>query len=539
MRITLNLIYKYRRYFIILPFFLILSLFVFFPTIFGSPLWDDWSFIFRNSFMHQNTSILAYFNGTEERAWPVFHTFLWFLLKLFKDNYSYYHLVSIFLHGLNGYLCWVLLKKLEFKNCLLLAIIFMVHPLHLFTVGWIIQIKTLLSIMFFFTSLITFFEYYKNNKILYLLLSITFFGISVFSKSTTAIFSLCLILSYPLIRKEKSIRQFISIVSPFVILSFCAVTYTVWELHNRQLILAIISLFLIIFLWFKFGPFLKRNYFLILPLIFSCSLIRLSYLSNFNILIGSISILFFFLVFIYQEKIKRFKKSFLIFCFIFSFYILSVEEMLLPYIVKTPVDNIVMTLKNFIRYCMFIVYPSENFLFSQNTLLSFSALEFSLIFCFFTLFYLGFRKLSTNNFNLTQVGLIFFSATILPFCGIFLLPIFGFTNFVPYWLSIPYIGILPLISHLLKSKTQLSIVALILLSVTHIQSYKFINNEEVFLESIEKSPDLKILQISLLEHYIFTYECKKARNLFKDLHGDPFLIRFSIEKKVNNCKGDR
>lgn len=454
----------------------------------------------------------------------------------FKESFSYYHLLSILLHGFNGYLCWILLEKLKIKYSFLLAVIFLVHPLQLFTIAWIIQIKTLLSLFFFLLSLIFLHKFYSAKKYYFYAVSILAFTASVLSKSTTSIFGIFILAILPFLKNQQSYKKMVFTLVPFVLLSMMGITKTVWDDHLKTLSLfALISFFALIAI-IKFHKNIKNNVYYIFPSLAYLGIIYFSLSNGVNyIVLGTCSAIFI-LTFRCRSFIKKIEIFFQTFCIFSLFYTLPMGKILMSAMTTFSVSNIVISMKNFIRYILFIFYPFDNYLFPQNTTTNFSSIEFLYLFIFFSLIFYFYKYLLLQKELSLQLGIIYFSLTLLPFCGIFILPIYSYTNFSPYWLSIPFVGFLPLISHPFNSQKPLIIIALILLTITHIQSYKFIQTENVFLESLSQSSSPNTVKVSLVEHYVFTGNCIKAREAFEDIKGTSIAKIFSTSKKVNNCK---
>jgi hypothetical protein len=513
----------------------VLSLLIFSPTIFGTPLWDDWSFIFRNAQLRYNTSLLSYFNGAEVRAWPFFHATLWLMLKTFKQNYYLYHLTNIFLHGINGFLCYKLLRKINIKNSFLIALIFMAHPLQLFIVGWIIQIKTLLATTFLLLTLIFLHRFYEKKKIVNLILAIIAYGISVFSKSTTSAFSLCLIGIYPFLKNKKQAKSYILIILPFCALSLFAASMTVWDASLRSQLVFIIGVSIASYFLFKNYRYFLNNLAITSAIVFTLSILKFSYMADELPLVFFFLIIFWFSLFKFEIRNKKRLSLFVVFCFISSFYALSLNVILSSISPQVQAERILFTFKNLIRYVEFLFLPFDNNLFSLSTKVSFTSFEFIQIFTVLLILFYFARKLYCEKQYMVLIGFVFFLITILPFCGFFIIPIFSYTNFIPYWLSIPMIGLLPVIDYLIDSKKILILLVSAFICITHIQSYKFYHTENIFLESIKKLPN-PLFQVALVEHYVFTGDCQKARTLLSEIQNQELLIEFNTEKKVIQCK---
>lgn len=451
-----------------LSVFIAFSLAIYWPSLFGGPFWDDWVYIFRayRNQMNASSPLIFFPGGAESKSWPVFFTIIWGMFKIFKHHYLLYHLTNITFHGLNGFLIWKILKKVHIENAFLWALIFTVHPLHLFTVAWIIQSKTIFSITFFLCSLWFYIKFYQRQKIVYQVLMFFFFGLSLLTKSATAGFALVLLFSFLFFRKKMSWKKYTAFfVAPILLLSFLAVARTAWTYNIKD--------------YFREEKILTST--TVSP----------------------------YLVY------KRVEVS-------------NVEG---------PEERFLITAKIFGRYCAFVFFPiGGDHIFQEASQLDFSSYEFAIILAVITGLIVLSHYFYRRKLYFELLSFLFFCVSILPLCGAFYLSIFSTTNFNPYWLSIPVLGLLPAGAHFFKSRNDLIIVIALFAGLTHWQSYQFINTEELFLDSIRKSPEQKIFQASLIDHYVKTYQCKKARDLFAEYSktGSPKL--FKLDEKVLRCE---
>jgi tetratricopeptide (TPR) repeat protein len=110
-----------------------------------------------------------------------------------------YHLTNIVIHGLNGLLVYVLLRRLHGERLLSLvaAAIFLLHPVQVESVGWISERKGLLSLFF---MLVSWLEYYRYRAATYgagraaYLLSLTAFLLSMLAKTSSVVLPVILLL---------------------------------------------------------------------------------------------------------------------------------------------------------------------------------------------------------------------------------------------------------------------------------------------------------------------------------------------------------
>lgn len=440
---TLKLFSKKEKLIIVFCYFLLITLFVFFPVIYGDPFWDDWIFIFRNEHFY-NQSFLSYFpGGNESRSWPMFFTSMWVFLRLFGSHYFLYHLASLILHSVNGFLIYRLANRFKLKWPWLLTLLYLIHPHQILTVGWIMQFKTILSIFFMLIALESLCKFYETEKESFFLASLVLYTFSLLSKSTT----LCLIFTIPFIvptlKKKISLKKMAIISGPFILLGVLAFVRTIWSYRE--------------------------------------AILNEAYSAN---------------------HIK---------------------------------DRLLLSLKVFSHYLEFLIWPTKNLLFQKSVLLDLSAREFLEIFvaCVFIL-WLG-REIFKKNEPILKGSFIFFMTSLFPFCGLVFIPIFSFSNFIPYWLSIPSLGLIPIIGHFASHKKILIALVIGFALVSHVQSYSMKNPEKIIIDSLEHTPNQKLFYVTLIEHYVYSGECTKAREAHTKLTELSGSQEIPLLTKVNRC----
>jgi hypothetical protein len=461
-----------------LIFFLVFSLVIYWPTLFGEPFWDDWVFIFKNFMLQlEHINPLSFFISDKEvKSWPVFYSIIWGMLKLFKNHYFFYHLTNIVVHSLNGFMLFKILSRFRVANPILWALLYIAHPIHLFTVSWIIQLKTVTSILFFLFSINYFTSYLKDLKTKNYILFILFFILSLLTKSTVAGLAVVICISFPLFKDKIPFKKFTT--------------------------MFLIPLFLV-------G---------------GLALYRTSKLYHLNGQLSKEEIL--------SRKNINFSDS--------NITDKPTEESLQPgeqlYFFIGTTDKILLSAKNFSRYVAYIFLPLNTAqLFHERTNLTFISIEFLAIFFVVSFFLYSLKVLYEKKYFLELSGIYFFFVTLFPFCGVVFLPIFSYSNFVPYWLSIPLLGLIPVGSRYITSKNTLLCIVLIAGIWTHWQTYQFINTEDLFIESIKREPNKFIYKVSLVEYYVNTYQCEKAKNTYETLPIDYNPKLFNLEEKVKFC----
>ncbi len=188
---------------------------------FGHISWDDPEMVFKNKAV-QTFDIKALFTnhyvGNYIPITMLVHAIGWLL---FENNDGGHHFINILFHIINGVLIYQL-GKLLFKNNIVAnfgAIIFLLHPLQVESVGWISELKNILSTTFYLTGLIYYLKYLSEKPQKYYLLTFLFFILGCLSKSSVVIFPIIL-LCIDVFANKKFTFKFILNKIPFLVVAF-------------------------------------------------------------------------------------------------------------------------------------------------------------------------------------------------------------------------------------------------------------------------------------------------------------------------------
>lgn len=175
---------------------------VFYPNILNDWVnWDDYNYIINNYLVHgfSFNRILEIFKTPQVMGnyHPV--TLLSYALEyeFAGPNAKVFHITNIILHTVNSVLLFVFIEKL-FGNkawSFSVALLFVIHPMHLESVAWISARKDLLFTMFMFLGLILYFNYINKKTWYSYLFIFTFFVLSLLSKGMAIIFPALLVLT--------------------------------------------------------------------------------------------------------------------------------------------------------------------------------------------------------------------------------------------------------------------------------------------------------------------------------------------------------
>jgi tetratricopeptide (TPR) repeat protein len=127
-----------------------------------------------------------------------------------------YHLSNLIFYLLNVIALFFFLNKTGIKEeiSFLLSLLFSVNPIFSNVVAWIPARGDLLLCLFSLLSFMTFIEYFKNGKKVYLILHVVVIAVAIFSKESAVLLPAILLLYYYFVLKKKfRLKE----ISPFLI----------------------------------------------------------------------------------------------------------------------------------------------------------------------------------------------------------------------------------------------------------------------------------------------------------------------------------
>ncbi len=114
-------------------------------------IWDDDQYIYANPLLLEWSGLFTiWFRPRESpQYYPAVFTTLWIEQKLFGSTPGGYHLINVVIHGINGVLCYLILRQLAIRAAFWIALAFILHPIQVESVAWVTEIKNLLSATFY------------------------------------------------------------------------------------------------------------------------------------------------------------------------------------------------------------------------------------------------------------------------------------------------------------------------------------------------------------------------------------------------------
>jgi hypothetical protein len=150
------------------------------PALNGLPIWDDLSFWFNDPvIVHE----YAFFDIWKRFAWPFSVSLQKLLWQFAGENFWFYHLFNLALHFLNAWLLYLIAGRLNLPLRRWLFIFFLFHPVNVITVAWMIQLKTILCMLFALISFYFILRAQENKK--WMIWAWLAFLVSIFSKSAS------------------------------------------------------------------------------------------------------------------------------------------------------------------------------------------------------------------------------------------------------------------------------------------------------------------------------------------------------------------
>jgi tetratricopeptide (TPR) repeat protein len=175
---------------------------------FGHISWDDPEMVFKNEAIKSFNIKMFFTNHYVGNYLPITmiaHALGWLF---FGNSDSGHHFLNILFHLINGILVYNLGKRL-FKNesvANIGAVIFLLHPLQIESVGWISELKNVLSTTFYLSALLSYISYNEQKKQKDYLLTFLFFILGCLSKSSVVVLPLSLICIDIISQQRVSIR---------------------------------------------------------------------------------------------------------------------------------------------------------------------------------------------------------------------------------------------------------------------------------------------------------------------------------------------
>lgn len=192
----------------------LVALLVYAPSLEGPPLWDDNYFIFWRYFFDGAKPLSHIWSAS---LWPLFDTVVKALYALWGEHAWAWRLLNLTLHTLNAYALGRLVSSWRPQWKWPLRLLFLVHPLNVMSVAFIIQLKTLMAASFLLLSWGLWQRWERKGQSSILILAVLSFAASLASKSSALPFPAIALLA--LVRRGQLSRQRALALVPFFLCS--------------------------------------------------------------------------------------------------------------------------------------------------------------------------------------------------------------------------------------------------------------------------------------------------------------------------------
>ncbi|MGA3066572.1 MAG: tetratricopeptide repeat protein [Tepidisphaeraceae bacterium] len=134
----------------------LITLVCFWPSIPGSFIWDDDSYVVQNGALLNRSGLVHIWNATDLHTvqyYPLTFTTLWIEHHIWQNGPLGYRVVNLLLHAAGAIVLWRVLRRLALPGAWAIAALWAIHPLQVETVSWISERKNVLSGLLAISSL--------------------------------------------------------------------------------------------------------------------------------------------------------------------------------------------------------------------------------------------------------------------------------------------------------------------------------------------------------------------------------------------------
>jgi protein O-mannosyl-transferase len=199
------------------------------PAWSGGFLWDDAAHLTRADLRSWHGLWRIWFDpGATQQHYPLVHSAFWLQQRLWGNDPTGYHLVTLLLHFGAAALVALTLRKLAVPGAYLAAAIFALHPVQVESVAWITELKNTLSAVFYLGAALAWLHFEERRQLRTWVLALFLFLLALCSKTVTATLPAALLLIHWWRRGRPSWRRDVVPLLPFFALGAAAGLFTIW-----------------------------------------------------------------------------------------------------------------------------------------------------------------------------------------------------------------------------------------------------------------------------------------------------------------------
>ncbi|PYL15041.1 MAG: hypothetical protein DME30_12130, partial [Verrucomicrobia bacterium] len=180
---------------VFIPALIVLTVCAYQPAWRGTPIMDD----DQHLIAAQAKSIDGLMRlwtapNTTQQYHPVVDTVFWIGKNVWDDSMLGYHMVNIFLHAGCALLLWRILRRLAIPGASLASALFALHPVHVESVAWIVELKNTLSGVFFLGALLAYLKFDQERKWTSYVLVTVLFCLGLLAKPIVALLPIAILI---------------------------------------------------------------------------------------------------------------------------------------------------------------------------------------------------------------------------------------------------------------------------------------------------------------------------------------------------------
>jgi len=215
-------------------------------------IWDDDKYVTKNELLTAADGLkrIWFSLDSPSQYFPLVYTSFRFERAVWGLNPGPYHWINILVHAANVLLLWRLLYALRLPGCWLAAALFALHPVQVESVAWITERKNVFVCLFSLLSSLSWLRFTNPDSLtrsrrreeaelvprkvwLFYALSLFFFALALFSKTTACTLPFAFLLLEWWKRKPITWRRLVQVV-PFVLMGLAMGLITIWWEQNHQ-----------------------------------------------------------------------------------------------------------------------------------------------------------------------------------------------------------------------------------------------------------------------------------------------------------------
>ena len=168
------------------------------PALGGDFIWDDHDMLAGNPLVTQAPLVELWTNTRQPDYWPLAYSTHWFEYRLWGAYAPGYRAVNLVLHILNALLVWHLAARLVPRlvgaPAWACGLLFVVHPVTVEAVAWLLQRKSLLSTLGALAALACYLAYERNGRRRWYVAALACFTAGMLSKTAIVFWPAVLLL---------------------------------------------------------------------------------------------------------------------------------------------------------------------------------------------------------------------------------------------------------------------------------------------------------------------------------------------------------